>query len=200
MGDQSIDYTTEDEDEVPELRKKSDDPVEGLKSTLRKSKSIRQSLNQDVVLERQVSEDVRQYVTSLYDDPEIISSLGGQDFTDLIEEYKQANNSSSSTSKAVNTSTISGPPPPPPGPIAPPPPPCLTLQAVPENRMVKLHWQPVRKEKIAETVWENLPEVKIDQEEIRKLFSISSKTKTKKPEEEKVLTIVNVLDIMIMKI
>ena len=72
------------EDEVPEIRKKPDDPIDGLISTLKISKSIRVSFNQAKVLERQVSLDIQQYISSIHDDPEINSSLGGHDFTDLI--------------------------------------------------------------------------------------------------------------------
>eukprot|EP00092_Neocalanus_flemingeri_P083783 GFUD01105172.1.p1 GENE.GFUD01105172.1~~GFUD01105172.1.p1 ORF type:complete len:517 (-),score=166.98 GFUD01105172.1:123-1673(-) len=185
MGDQNVDSATEneDEDDVPELRKKSDDPVEGLISTLRKSKTIRNSFNQTNVVERQVSQDLRHYVASLYDDPEIVSFLGGQDFTLLIEEYDQAKKDSISISETTQSGPT-GPPPPPPG---------LILQDTPANRMVKLPWHTVRKEKIMDTVWENLPEVKINEEEIMKLFSVSRPI-TQGQKAEKILKIVNVLD------
>ena len=111
---------SDDEEEVPEIRKKPDDPIDGLISTLKISKSIRVSFNQAHLLERQVSLDIQQYITSLHNDPEIISSLGGHDFTDMIEE-KRANDAASSIRKV--SSPNGGPPPPPPGPIAPPPPP-----------------------------------------------------------------------------
>ena len=196
MADQndSFDSTvdSDDEDEVPEMRKKPDDPIDGLISTLKISKSIRVSFNQANLLERQVSLDIQQYITSLHNDPEIISFLGGHDFTDLIEE-KRANDATSFTRQA--SSPNSGPPPPPPGPVAPPPPPGMKLQAMPSNRMVKLNWNPVRKGTKGNTVWETLPEAKIDREEIQKLFTVSKPVKTnKKGEEEKILTTVNVLD------
>ena len=79
MADQndSFDSTidSDDEDEVPELRKKPDDPIDELISTLKISKSIRVSFNQAHLLERQVSLDIQQYITSLHNDPEIISSF-----------------------------------------------------------------------------------------------------------------------------
>ena len=183
---------SDDEDEVPEIRKKPDDPIDGLISTLKISKSIRVSFNQANILERQVSVDIQQYITSLHNDPAIISSLGGHDFTDLIEENR-ANNAASSIRQA--SSPNGGPPPPPPGPIAPPPPPGMKLRAMPSNRMVKLNWNPVRKVTKGNTFWERLPEAKIDREEIQKLFTVSKPVATnKKEEEEKILTTVNVLD------
>ena len=165
MADQndSFDSTldSDDEDVVPEMRKKLDDPIDGLISTLKISKSIRVSFNQANILERQVSVDIQQYITSLHNDPAIISSLGGHDFTDLIEENR-ANNAASSIRQA--SSPNGGPPPPP-----PPPPPGMKLRAMPSNRMVKLNWNPVRKVTKGNTVWEKLPEAKIDREEIQEL-------------------------------
>ena len=92
MADQndSFDSTvdSDDEDEVPEMRQKPDDPVDDLVSTLKISKSITVSFNQVNLLERQVKLDIQQYNTTVHNDPVLISFLSGHDYTDLIEEKK----------------------------------------------------------------------------------------------------------------
>ena len=50
------------EDEVPEIRKKSQDPVDGLISTLKISKSIRTSFSQANVLARQASLEIQHFI------------------------------------------------------------------------------------------------------------------------------------------
>ena len=192
MGDQSYSFDSpieSDEDEVPEMREKAEDPVDGLISTLKISKSIRTSFNQVNLLDRQVSLDIQQFVASLHDNNEIIFRLGGHDFTDVINDNAVTDSKSNSTKPAASNG---GPPPPPPGPLAPPPPPSMKLQTMPESRMVKLNWTPVRKEQIGNTIWEKLPEVKINKDEIQKLFTVSKSPNTNKKTEE--VKIVNVLD------
>ena len=196
MGDQMISFDSPldsgEEDEVPEMRKKTKDPVDGLISTLRKSKNIRTSFNQANLFERQDSQNVQAFISSLQTSDEVIAILGGQDFTDLIQENRE--NISSSAQQKISGPSI-GPPPPPPGPMVPPLPPSLKLQAVPENRMVKLNWTPVRKEKTKNSVWEKLPKTEINKDLIQKLFTVTKPISTnKKNEEVKEVTILNVLD------
>ena len=86
----------------------------------------------------------------------------------MIQENRE--NNASSEPRQIS-GPINGPPPPPPGPTAPPPPPSLKLHAVSENRMVKLNWTPVRKEKTKNSVWENLPDTEINKDLIQSQHS-----------------------------
>eukprot|EP00092_Neocalanus_flemingeri_P022388 GFUD01024281.1.p1 GENE.GFUD01024281.1~~GFUD01024281.1.p1 ORF type:complete len:621 (+),score=198.85 GFUD01024281.1:94-1956(+) len=182
--------------EIPELRNNSPDSVEHLKSSLRRSQNITKSFKKGNVTDRQVSQE-KQKITSEdedFDNFEIISCLGGQDFSDLIDEYNSDKHVSTSSPESANASPNLGPPPPPPAaPVTPPPPPPTGLirQAMQETRTVKLQWYPIRKEMIAGTVWENLPKMNINKEEIKNLFSLS-KSETK--EIKKAPKMLNVLD------
>eukprot|EP00092_Neocalanus_flemingeri_P077205 GFUD01095839.1.p1 GENE.GFUD01095839.1~~GFUD01095839.1.p1 ORF type:complete len:626 (+),score=201.98 GFUD01095839.1:3-1880(+) len=188
--------TFDPNNEIPELRNNSPDSVEYLKSSLRRSQNITKSFKKGTVTDRQVSQE-KQKITSEdedFDNFEIISCLGGQDFSDLIDEYNTDKHVSTSPPESANASPNLGlPPPPPPAPVTPPPPPPpgLIRQAMQETRTVKLQWYPIRKEMIAGTVWEDLPKMNINKEEIRNLFSLSS-VETKP--EKKAPKMLNVLE------
>eukprot|EP00092_Neocalanus_flemingeri_P046391 GFUD01052185.1.p1 GENE.GFUD01052185.1~~GFUD01052185.1.p1 ORF type:complete len:648 (+),score=205.14 GFUD01052185.1:124-1944(+) len=191
----SFDPNIDPNKEIPELRNNSPDSVEYLKSSLRRSQNITKSFKKGTVTDRQVSQEKQKIISEDedFDHFDIISCLGGEDFSDLIDEYNTDKHVSTSPPEAANASPNLGlPPPPPAAPVTPPPPPPpgLIRQAMQETRTVKLQWYPIRKEMIAGTVWENLPKMNINKEEIKNLFSLSSvETKLKKAPK-----MLNVLD------
>ena len=185
--------TSNEEGKDIEVQKKANDPLIALISTLRISKNIRKSFNQVNHSEREFCQDVQTFIRDLHAGNNVIASLGGHDFSDLIRDNSEQDDIQVHVKISGSSSS---PPPPPPGPMAPPPPPSIKLQAIPKSRMVKLNWTTVvRKENIKNTVWENLPETEINKDMIQKLFTVTKPVSTNKRKEEvKAMTIVNVLD------